>query len=224
MKQSQQMELTGKQWIGNNLVQSVIRRFRHTIRPIKPRQILFTKPRSPRQAWPCAWLRNPSIPLGQGLQEDRAQLLDAIADQIMALGDELLKRAHKETGLPMARLTAERARAVNQANLFAELIREGSGRCSLIRPPDRQPLPKPDVRRMLSPIGPGCRFRRQQFLWPFPWLAPIPWQHLEPPAPLWLKGILGIRGCELLARAVQAAIEQCGLPSGHFLSAAGFWL
>lgn len=45
--------------------------------------------------------------------EERAQFLDTIADEIMALGDALLERAHQETGLPLARLTGERGRAVN---------------------------------------------------------------------------------------------------------------
>jgi len=44
--------------------------------------------------------------------ETRAKFLDALADEIVALGDALLDRAHAETALPMARLTGERGRAV----------------------------------------------------------------------------------------------------------------
>ena len=46
--------------------------------------------------------------------ERRAAFLDAIGDEIVALGDELLERANKETGLPIARLTGERGRTVGQ--------------------------------------------------------------------------------------------------------------
>src|ERR1700733_9005984 len=52
--------------------------------------------------------------------EQRAIFLESIADEIMALGDELLKRANQETGLPEARLTGERARTVNQLKMFAQ--------------------------------------------------------------------------------------------------------
>ena len=59
--------------------------------------------------------------------EDRAQLLDAIADQIMAWGDELLERAHQETGLPIALVSQGKGlEPSTKAKLFAELIREGS--------------------------------------------------------------------------------------------------
>ena len=56
--------------------------------------------------------------------ETRAQLLEALAENIQALGDELLHRAHAETALPMARLQGERARAIGQCKLFASLIRD----------------------------------------------------------------------------------------------------
>ncbi len=58
--------------------------------------------------------------------EHRAQLLLAIAGQIMALGDELLQRARSETGLSLARLGAERTRTCQQLQLYADLLREGS--------------------------------------------------------------------------------------------------
>src|SRR5687767_8120170 len=40
--------------------------------------------------------------------ESRAKFLEAIAEQILAIGDELLERANAESGLPLARLTGER--------------------------------------------------------------------------------------------------------------------
>ena len=157
----------------------MIRPFRHTIRPIKPPLKPPFYEATIAEAGMALRLAQESFDAFRSRSpEDRAQLLDAIADQIMALGDELLERAHQETGLPMPRLTGERARAVNQAKLFAELIREGSWVDARIDTaiPDRQPLPKPDVRRMLMPIGPVVVFGLATFHWPFPWSAPIPWQ------------------------------------------------
>src|SRR5688500_2172861 len=86
---------------------------------------------------------------------DRATFLEAIATEIEALGDALLQRANSETGLPLARLTGERARTCGQLRLFAQLVREGSWVDARIDPalPDRQPLPRPDLRRMLIPLG-----------------------------------------------------------------------
>lgn len=48
----------------------------------------------------------------------RAAFLEAIADEIVALGDALIERAHAETGLPVARLQGERGRTVGQLRLF----------------------------------------------------------------------------------------------------------
>src|SRR4030095_15726485 len=55
----------------------------------------------------------------------RARFLETIADQILALGDELLERGHAETGLPIARLTGERGRTMGQLRLFADELRKG---------------------------------------------------------------------------------------------------
>src|SRR3954470_4898337 len=78
--------------------------------------------------------------------EQRAVFLNRIADEIVALGDPLLERARLETGLPIDRLTGERARTVNQLRLFGEVLREGSWQDARIDTalPDRKPLPKPD--------------------------------------------------------------------------------
>ena len=97
--------------------------------------------------------------------EQRAAFLERIADEIGAPGDELIRRAHLETGLPEARLTGERARTVNQLRLFAQVAREGSWVDARIDPalPDRQPAPRPDLRRMLMPLGPVVVFGSSNF-------------------------------------------------------------
>ena len=214
------MELTGKQWIGNNLEAVGDQTFQAynpaDQTPLNPPFYQATIAeagmalRLAQESFDAFRSRSP---------EDRAQLLDAIADQIMALGDELLGRAHQETGLPMPRLTGERARAVNQAKLFAELIREGSWVDARIDTaiPDRQPLPKPDVRRMLSPIGPVVVFGASNFPLAISVVGTDTVAALGAGCPVVVKGHPGHPGvCELLAQAVQAAIEQCGMPSGIF--------
>ncbi|MDA8908628.1 aldehyde dehydrogenase family protein, partial [bacterium] len=60
------------------------------------------------------------------LAERRADFLEAIVEETLALGDEFLELASAETGHPLARCAMERDRALNQARLFEELLREGS--------------------------------------------------------------------------------------------------
>lgn len=97
--------------------------------------------------------------------EQKAALLDRIATEIEALGDALLERANAETALGLPRLTGERARTCNQLRMFARLVEEGSWVQARIDRalPDRKPLPRPDLRRMLIPIGPVASFSASNF-------------------------------------------------------------
>jgi len=97
--------------------------------------------------------------------EARAVFLETIAEEILAIGDALLQRAHQESGLPLDRLTGERGRTVGQLRLFAGVVREGSWVDARIDPalPARQPLPRPDLRRMLVPLGPVAVFGASNF-------------------------------------------------------------
>src|SRR5687768_1190632 len=87
--------------------------------------------------------------------KEKANFLETIADEIVALGDSLIKRCMEETGLPEARLTGERGRTVNQLKLFAELLREGSWVNARIDKADlnRKPVAKHDIRSMNKPLG-----------------------------------------------------------------------
>jgi NADP-dependent aldehyde dehydrogenase len=85
----------------------------------------------------------------------RAQKLRDAAAAIEALGDELIEMAHLESGLPLARLTGERARTCGQLRAFADHL-ESSGildPLSLPGNPDRAPLPLPSLRLEKHPIG-----------------------------------------------------------------------
>ncbi|MEZ5385968.1 MAG: aldehyde dehydrogenase (NADP(+)) [Prosthecobacter sp.] len=151
--------------------------------------------------------------------ETRASLLDAIADEITALGDALLERAHAETALPMARLTGERGRAIGQCKLFAALIREGSWADARVDHaiPDRQPLPKPDVRRVLMPLGPVVVFGASNFPFAIGVVGTDTVCALAAGCPVVVKGHPAHPGtCEMLTRAVLAALHKVGLPAGCF--------
>ena len=96
---------------------------------------------------------------------ERAAFLRRIATKIEALGDELTSRAIRETGLPAARIQGETARTCGQLRLFADLVEDGSWVDARIDRADakRKPLPKPDMRSMLRPIGPVVVFCASNF-------------------------------------------------------------
>src|SRR5215471_17568873 len=97
--------------------------------------------------------------------DDVAKFLDAIAAGLETLGQELIARAHAETALPEPRLLSERGRTMNQLRMFAALVREGSWVDARIdrADPGRTPAPKPDLRRMLVPMGPVVVFGASNF-------------------------------------------------------------
>ena len=98
--------------------------------------------------------------------QERARFLVAIGEEIDAVGDALVERAAAETGLPAdPRLKGERARTVNQLKMFANLLEEGSWVDARIdrAMPDRKPLPRADIRRMLMPMGPVVAFAASNF-------------------------------------------------------------
>src|SRR3954468_3856713 len=146
-----------------------------------------------------------------------ATLLDAIASQIEALGDDLLERGELETALPRPRLTGERARTCGQLRMFAQVVREGSWVEAVIdtADPNRQPLPKPDLRRMLIPRGPVAVFGASNFPFAYGACGGDTALALAGGNSVVVKGHPSHPGTsELFASAVGAALEQCKLPPG----------
>jgi 2,5-dioxopentanoate dehydrogenase len=151
--------------------------------------------------------------------EQRAALLDKIAEEILALGDDLLERCHRETGLPLDRLTGERGRTCGQLKLFASVLREGSWVDARIdtADPDRKPAPKPDIRRMLQPLGPVAVFGSSNFPLAFSVAGGDSASALAAGCPIIVKAHRAHPGTsEMVAGAVVRALEACGLPEGIF--------
>lgn len=95
----------------------------------------------------------------------KAAFLRRAADGFDQHKQELAERAHLETALPMPRLLGEVARTSNQLRMFAGVVEDGSWVQARIDPalPDRQPLPRPDLRSMLRPLGPVVVFGASNF-------------------------------------------------------------
>ena len=90
---------------------------------------------------------------GYSSREERAAFLEAIADEIEARGDAITDIGSRESGLPPARLQGERGRTIGQLRLFASHIRKGDylDRRHDAALPDRQPLPRPDLKMIQRP-------------------------------------------------------------------------
>jgi NADP-dependent aldehyde dehydrogenase len=148
----------------------------------------------------------------------RADLLDAIARNILDLGAELVERAMAETGLPQARLEGERARTCNQLKMFANLLREGSW-CDPridVALPTRTP-PRADLRYRLIGVGPVAVFGASNFPLAFSVAGGDTASALAAGCPVVVKAHSAHPGTsELVARAVVTAVAQCGLPAGVF--------
>ena len=99
------------------------------------------------------------------LPEQKAIFIETIAAEIEALGDALINQASEETNLPAARLNGERSRTTMQLRMFADMVREGSWVEASIDSsmPDRKPGPRPDLRKMLIPLGPVIVFGASNF-------------------------------------------------------------
>ncbi len=118
--------------------------------------------------------------------ERRAQFLDAIADELDALGDDFVAVVCRETALPAGRIQGERGRTSGQMRLFAKVLRRGDFYGARIDKalPDRQPLPRPDLRQYRIGLGPVAVFGASNFPWLFPRRAAIP-HRLSPPVARW---------------------------------------
>ena len=151
--------------------------------------------------------------------ERRAQFLTSIADEITALGDLLIDRCVEETGLPKARIMTERARTVNQLNLFASYIKEGSWVDARIETadPNRKPLPKSDIRSMHKALGVVGVFGSSNFPLAFSVAGGDTVSALAAGCPVVVKGHPAHPGTsELVARAILNAIKKCDMPDGTF--------
>jgi NADP-dependent aldehyde dehydrogenase len=148
-----------------------------------------------------------------------AAFLERIGAEIDALGDELLQRASLETAHPVDRLTGERARTVNQLKLFASVVREGSWVDARIDRaiPDRKPVPKPDVRRMLVPLGPVVVFGASNFPIAFSVAGGDTASALAARCPVIVKANRAHPGTsELVGEAIRKAAAATGVHPGVF--------
>jgi 2,5-dioxopentanoate dehydrogenase len=149
----------------------------------------------------------------------RAAFLRKIATKIESISTELTERAQLETALPASRLQGETARTCGQLRLFADLVEEGSWVMARIdhADPGRKPVPKPDIRSMLHPLGPVIVFAPSNFPLAFSVAGGDTASALAAGNPVIVKAHSAHPGTsELVGRAAQESVRECDLPEGVF--------
>jgi acyl-CoA reductase-like NAD-dependent aldehyde dehydrogenase len=149
----------------------------------------------------------------------RAEMLGEAAARLRGAEEEIVAVCQAETGLPEARVRSELERTWRQLDAFAALVEAGDYVDAIIdlADPDARPIPRPDVRRMLVPIGPVAVFGASNFPLAFSTAGGDTASALAAGCPVVVKGHPSHPGTsEVVAREVLAAVASTGLPEGTF--------
>ena len=149
----------------------------------------------------------------------RATFLDAIADELDALGEEFIAMVCRETALPPGRIQGERARTSGQMRLFAQLLRRGDFYGARIDRalPERQPMARPDLRQYHIGLGPVAVFGASNFPLAFSTAGGDTAAALAAGCPVVFKAHPGhMATAEWAALAIIRAAEKTAMPAGVF--------
>lgn len=150
--------------------------------------------------------------------KERAAFMRAIAQEIEALGDELLQVTGRETNLPEARLRNERARTMYQLTSYADACEKGDWLEARIDEaiPDKTP-PRPDIRKMLVPLGPVVVFGAANFPFAYSTAGGDTASAFAAGCPVIVKAHPAHAGTsELMAKAILKAAAATKMPQGIF--------
>ena len=212
--------ITGKNYIGNQLSANGAKTFR-TFNPLLNLEnewvITEASVEETNEAARLAAEAYKTYSKKSGTQ--KAEFLRAIAEEIEALGDELVSVYSSESGLPAGRAKGERGRTVGQLRAFAAHIEEGSWVDASIdtAQPDRQPIPKVDLRKMNIALGPVAVFGASNFPLAFSTAGGDTASALAAGCPVIVKSHpMHAATGEMVAGAVIKAAERTGMPNGVF--------
>ena len=158
---------------------------------------------------------------------ERNRFIRSIADKLEAKAGDLVARSMLETALPEARLRGEVARTCGQLRLYGEAAERGDWLDVRIETalPDRKPLPKPDHRSLLRPLGPVVVFGSSNFPFAYSVAGGDTASAFAAGCPVIVKAHPAHPGTsEMVGRLILHAVRECGLPEGTFslLFDAGF--
>lgn len=214
------MELSGRSFIGNSRGAEQRQQFR-AVSPATGAEIepAFHEASDEEVSRACDLARAAFATFSRTPAAERARFLRTIASEIEQLGEPLVERATAETALPPERIRSERGRTCSQLKLFADVIEEGSWVDARIDLPDpeRKPLPKPDVRSVLRPLGPVAVFGASNFPLAFSVAGGDTASALAAGCPVVVKAHPAHPGTsELVASAILRAAKTCGMQEGVF--------
>ncbi len=155
---------------------------------------------------------------------EKAAFLNAIADEIQALGEDLLLQYCSESGYPKGRAEGERGRMIGQLRSFATMLTEGSWVQATIDTAilDRQPAPKEDLRKMLVPLGPIVVFGSSNFPFAFSTAGGDTASALASGCPVIVKShSMHIGTGEMISSAIIKAAQKTNMPEGVFSNLIG---
>lgn len=158
-------------------------------------------------------------PFGRTAPRERASALVAVADALDAAAAELIPIAMRETGLAEGRLSAELRRTSWQLRLFADTVVDGSYLDVRIDLADAEYVtgPRPDLRRMLEPVGPVLNFAASNFPFAFSVAGGDSAAILAAGCPLVVKAHSGHPELSRrTAEVVAATLRGAGMPEGAF--------
>lgn len=212
--------ITGKNYIGNQLSATGTKTFK-TFNPLLniENQWEITEA-SNEEVNLAAELASEAFKIYSKISGDKKALfLRAIAEEIEALGDELLQVYSSESGLPNGRAMGERGRTLGQLRAFANHVEEGHWVDASIdtAQPDRQPMPKVDLRKMNVALGPVVVFGASNFPFAFSTAGGDTAAALAAGCPVIVKSHpMHAATGEMVSSAVIKAAEKTGMPNGVF--------
>jgi len=213
-------KLTGKNYIGNLLVATGSTTFK-TFNPLlnTENSTLFTEATS-LEIDHAVQLANSSLEQFKNTSnKNRATFLIAIAEEIEELGQELIHLYCAETGLTSQRAEGERARTLLQLRNFSQHVLEGKWMGASIdtRQKDRQPIAKPDLRKINVPLGPVVVFGASNFPLAYSTAGGDTASAFAAGCPVIVKSHPMHAGTsEMVASAILKAAEKTGMPNGVF--------
>ena len=148
----------------------------------------------------------------------RAELMNVIADELENSSDALIQLVMSETNLPDARLRGERGRTIFQLRSYAKACAKGDWLEASIDTaiPEKVP-PKPDIRKMLVPLGPVVVFGSSNFPFAYSTAGGDTASALAAGCPVIVKAHPAHpKTSEAVAQLIHQAVKKCGLPQGVF--------
>ncbi|PXY42368.1 aldehyde dehydrogenase (NADP(+)) [Flavobacterium cheongpyeongense] len=212
--------ITGKNYIGSQLIaggDKVFKTFNPQLNIHNPWQ--FTEATTDEIKLATAIAHHAFLSFQKATGKEKALFLRTIAEEIMTLGEDLLDVYCQESGLPKGRAEGERGRTIGQLNAFADLVEEGSWVEATIDTaiPDRKPLPKVDIRKMMRPLGTVVVFGSSNFPFAYSTAGGDTASALASGCPVIVKSHPMHAGTsEMVASAIIKAAQKTNMPEGVF--------